>query len=200
MQERDVILKLDEVSTTKELVWRRCNGKYAIWGLKDVDKECSWDMFDLNGARNRERKAKTAAACGHDEARKDDDDNAQVDFDKAEFEALHGMMSSKALVFQIESLGKAKWRKVVAVYPVADCTSEQLNDYFWVVVERLLDTCRLTVRCCVLDGACANRLLVKSNTSASKATGQKDSSNVFQRAWVVNHLTLGERCATHFHK
>ena len=181
-------------------MWRRCNGKYAIWGLKHVDKECSWDFFDhQNSSRKRPRKAKSDAACVHDEDRKDDDD-AKVDFDKADVDALTGMMSSQALVFQIESLGKAKWRKVVAVYPVADCTSEQLNDYFWVVVERLLDTCRLTVRCCVLDGAGANRLLVKSNTSASKATGQKDSSNVFQRAWVVNHLTLGERCATHFHK
>jgi hypothetical protein len=181
-------------------VWRRCNGKYAIWGLKHVDKECSWDFFDhQNSSRKRPRKAKSDAACVHDEDRKDDDD-AKVDFDKADVDALTGMMSSKALVFQIESLGKAKWRKVVAVYPVAECTSEQLNHYFWVVVERLLDTCKLMVRCCVLDGAGANRLLVKSNTSASKATGQKDSPNVFQRAWVVNHLTLNERCVTHFHR
>ena len=88
MQQRDVILKLDEVSTTKELVWRRCNGKYAIWGLKHVDKECSWDFFDhQNSSRKRPRKAKSDAACVHDEDRKDDDD-AKVDFDKADVDAL----------------------------------------------------------------------------------------------------------------
>ena len=59
---------------------------------------------------------------------------------------LSKALGSKALVFQVESLGATHYRRVVAIHGVSDaCTVVQLNKLFWDTVQELEHTCNLQV-------------------------------------------------------
>ena len=95
-----------------------------------------------------------------------------------------GALATHALAFQITSLGRGgkRLQRVVGVHPVRDCTADLLHDLFWETVEHLGMYAGVSVAAAVCDGASANRLFIKMNTTDL----EKDTPNHFMQAWCPN--------------
>lgn len=93
-------------------------------------------------------------------------------------------LATHALAFQITSLGRGgrRLQRVVGVHAVRDCTADLLNDLVWETIGHLCIHAGVSVAAAVCDGASANRLLIKMNTSDLG----EGTPNHFMQAWCTN--------------
>ena len=144
-----------------ELAFKVVNGEYTFFGLKD---ELELDaLFGTSGLQTSE------------------------DRSAAEREALKSTIATHALVFQVAELGetsKPRWRRIVGIHAVNNLTAEKLHVLFHDTVANLWEDCGLQVVNAVCDGAGANRLMQKMQTSALL----RGSPNTFYKAWCYSDV------------
>ena len=99
-------------------------------------------------------------------------------------EAATATLATHCLFVQVESLGRSSFRHVAAIYPVRNLTASKIDALFWSLVEKLQRICGLQVKAVVCDGAGANRLFIKMNTTGCG----KGTPNEFGQAFCRNRV------------
>lgn len=140
-EKREVVLCWDEINLVGSLAFKLIKGKYVFFGL--CDRPHRPRLF-------REPKEKG----------------------KSRGEQLESMRASHALVFMATVLGNTSEdqdekiiRRVVGVHSVRNCVAEEIDELFWDTVCNLREICDVRTVAGLCDGASANRLFQKANTS-----------------------------------
>jgi hypothetical protein len=161
-QQRDMVLKADEINIRGDLVWKQRDGEYDLFGFREV----------ITGSRLALPGATTKAAKG----------------DIEEGKQLADCLATHAYCFQIEcpDADVDGFRFVCAVYSVRDLKAPDIHHLVWEVVGDLFTVSDLSVAVVLWDGAATQRLVVKYNTSSGNLG--YGTPNHFQQAWCVNRV------------